>query len=144
MKEEGKYSHLWMKYGAVIRVLLKKTENENQKLQLFKHEFEQTGHKQIANVKFNFDLINGRAVNIVSTTSIAKDLWRVLNDHPATKTWLKDRRIKITLGNSFQLQFEKIPFISNPESISDIVLSSEESEVISEIANSPKLASNQV
>ena len=121
MKEEGKYSHLWMKYGAVIRVLLKKTDNENQTLRLFKHEFEQAGHKQIANVKFSFDLINGRAQNIVSTTSIARDLWRVLDDHPATRNWLRDKRIKVTLGKSLELQLEKINSINNPIIVNDIV-----------------------
>lgn len=66
LRDEGKYSHLWMKYAAVIHVLLKKTENENQKLQLYKHEFENFGHRQNASIAFSFDLINGRALNIVS------------------------------------------------------------------------------
>ena len=108
MKDEGKYSHLWMKYAAVIHVLLKKTDNENQKLQLYKHEFENSGHRQNTNFSFSFDLINGRAVNIVSTTAIARDLWRVLDNNTATKNWLKDRSIKISIGKSFELQFEKI------------------------------------
>lgn len=108
MKDEGKYSYLWMKYAAVIHVLLKKTDNENQKLQLYKHEFENNGHRQNANFTFSFDLINGRAVNIVSTTAIARDLWRVLDNNTATKNWLKDRSIKISIGKSFELQFEKI------------------------------------
>jgi hypothetical protein len=108
MKDEGKYLHLWMKYAAVIRVLLKNTEVENQKLQLYKHEFENSGHKQNTNFTFSFDLINGRAQNIVSTTAIARDLWQVLDNHSATKNWLKERKIKISIGKSFELQFEKI------------------------------------
>ena len=108
MKDEGKYLHLWMKYAAVIRVLLKKTDNENQKLQLYKHEFENSGHKQNTNFTFSFDLINGRAQNIVSTTAIARDLWQVLDNNSATKNWLKERKIKISIGKTFELQFEKI------------------------------------
>jgi len=108
MKEEGKYSHLWMKYAAVIHVLLKKTEIEKQSLQLYKHEFENRGHRQNTNFTFSLDLINGRAVNIVSTTTIARDLWRVLDNNTATKNWLKDRSVKISIGKTLELQFEKI------------------------------------
>ena len=108
IKDEGKYSHLWMKYAAVIHVLLKKTDNENQKLQLYKHEFENFGFKQNSNFTFSIDLINGRASNIVSSTAIARDLWRVLDNNTATKNWLKDRNIKISIGKNYELLIEKI------------------------------------
>jgi len=108
MIDEGKYMHLWLKYSAVIRVLLKNTENKNQKIQLYKHEFEHTGHKKNADFSFSFDLINGKAVNVVSSTSIAHDLWQVLDNNPATRIWMKDHKIKISIGKSFELQFEKI------------------------------------
>ena len=108
LRDEGKYSHLWMKYAAVIHVLLKKTENENQKLQLYKHEFENFGHRQNASIAFSFDLINGRALNIVSSTAIARDLWRVLDNNSATKNFLKERSIKVSIGKSYELQFEKL------------------------------------
>jgi hypothetical protein len=108
IRDEGKYSHLWMKYAAVIHVLLKKTENENQKLQLYKHEFENFGLRQNANISFSFNLINGRALNIVSSTALARDLWRVLDNNSATKNWLKERSIKVSIGKSYELQFEKL------------------------------------
>ena len=108
IREEGKYSHLWMKYSAVIRVLLKKTEVENQKLQLFKHEFDHSGNKQNVNVTFSIDLVNGRATNIVSNTGIARDLWRILDDNSTTRNWLKERSIKITMGKTYELQIQKI------------------------------------
>ncbi len=108
MVDEGKYMLLWQKYAAVIHVLLKKTDNENQKLQLYRHEFEHSGNRQKANITFSFDMINGRAANMVSTTAIARDLWHVLNNNSVTKDWLKDRKVKISVGKSFELQLEKI------------------------------------
>lgn len=107
MKDEGKYTLLWMKYAAVIHVLIKKTDNETQKLQLYKHEFEHSGHKN-ANNSFSIDLVNGRAMNVVSTTAIARDLWQVLDNNSSTKNLLKERKIRVTIGKSFELQFEKI------------------------------------
>jgi len=112
MKDEGKYLHLWLKYAAVIHVLLKKTDIENQKLQLYKHEFEHSIHKQNANVSFSFELINGKAVNVISTTAIARDLWQVLDSKTVTKNWLKDHKIKISIGKSLELQLEKIEPVS--------------------------------
>lgn len=109
MISEGKYLDLWMKYVAVLHVLLKKTDNENQKLQLYKHEFENGGHKKNTNVTFSFDLINGRAANIISTTGIVLDLCKVLDNNSVSKIWLKERKIKISLGKSLELQLEKIP-----------------------------------
>ena len=114
MRNEGKYSQLWMKYAAVIHVLLKKTDTENQKFQLYKHEFEFIGSKQNSNVTFTLDVVNGRVVNLLKTADIARDLWRVLDDNTETKNWLKERSIKISIGKSFELQFEKIePAIEN-------------------------------
>jgi hypothetical protein len=108
MKDEGKYLHHWMKYAAVIRVLLKKTETESQKLQLYKHEFENKGHRQNANFSFSVDVVNGKVVNFVNATPIARDLWRILDDNPATKEWLKDRSVKISMGKSLELKIEKL------------------------------------
>jgi hypothetical protein len=114
MNEQGKYSHFWMKYAAVIFVLLKKTENEKQKLQFYKHEFEKIG-RQNASVSFSIDLINGRAQNIVSSTGIARDLWRVLDNDMATRAWLRERSVKISVGNNYEMQFEKLTAKVEPE-----------------------------
>ncbi len=108
LKDEGKYAHLWMKYTAVIHVLVKKTDTENQKLQLYKHEFEQSGKKQVPNFSFSIDLINGKASNVVTTTAIARDLWEVLNNNSKTRNMLKERSIRISIDNSLEMSFEKI------------------------------------
>ena len=108
MKDEGKYSHLWMKYSAVIRVLLKNTDIESQKLQLFKHEFENGGHKSVSGYVFSVELVNGKVVKKVSTTSVAGDLVKVLVDNTQIKNILKERSVKISMEKTFQLQLEKI------------------------------------
>lgn len=108
MKGEGKYLHLWLKYADVIHVLLKKTDVENQKLQLYKHEFGPAGQKQIPNVAFSLDLINGRAQKITNTPPLARDLWQVLDNKAATRSWLKERKVRISIDKSFELQLEKI------------------------------------
>ena len=108
MIDEGKYTQFWVKYAGAIHVLLKKTDTQDQKLQLYKHEFEHHGHKQNVNITFSFDLINGKATNVLSTTTIARDLWQVLDRRPVTKLMLKERKIRISLAKSHELLFEKI------------------------------------
>jgi hypothetical protein len=108
MKDEGKYIHLWMKYESVIRVLLKKTDNENQKLQLYQHEFEKGGHKAKSGYVFSFEVLNGKFVKKVSTTAVAGDLVQILGNNSAIKDFLKDRHVKISMEKTFELQLEKI------------------------------------
>jgi len=108
MKDEGKYLHLWMKYAAVIRVLLKKTDNENQKLQLYKHEFENGGNKAKSGYVFSFEINNGKVINKVCTTSVAGDLVQILANHTEIKNWLKDRHVKFSMEKTFELQLEKL------------------------------------
>ncbi|MEI6122610.1 MAG: hypothetical protein WCQ95_03195 [Bacteroidota bacterium] len=117
MLDDGRFMVLWQKYAAVIHVLLKNTDTDIQKLQLYKHEFEVSGQKQKANMTFSFNLLNGRAVNIVSTTGIARDLWQVLDSKVATRNLLKERKIKVSVSKTFELQLEKI----QEETISEVV-----------------------
>ena len=108
MLDEGKYAALWNKYAAAIHVLLKKTDTESQKLQLYKNEFEYNGHKPTVNVTFSFNMINGRALNIISTTTIARDLFKALDKKPATRLLMENRKIRFSFGKNFELVLEKI------------------------------------
>jgi hypothetical protein len=107
MKDEGKFLHLWMKYDKVIRLLLKRTDNETQKLQLYKHEFENRGNRSTTGYEFNLELNNGRTVNYLNTPAIARDLVQILNNNTETKNWLKERNVKLSMGKSLELQIEK-------------------------------------
>ncbi len=120
MIEDGKYTLLWGKYSGAIHVLLKKTDTESQKLQLYKHEFEHSGHKNTANISFSMDLLNGRAANIVSSTTIARDLWQVLDRKPATRNMIKERKIKVSLDRSFELLLEKIQDNSDIQDVENV------------------------
>jgi hypothetical protein len=108
MKDEGKFLHVWMKYDKVLRLLLKKTDIENQTLQLYKHEFENRGHRSKSGYEFNLEMNNGRTVNLLKTPAIARDLAQILNNNTATKDWLKERNIKFSMGESLVLQLEKL------------------------------------
>lgn len=107
MKDEGKYLHLWMKYSHVMRVLMKKTDEESQKLKLFKHEFETLGIKSNSGYVFSLELKNGRAIKNTNNTAIARDLVQLIDNDNALRNVLKDRNIKVSLDKSLELQLEK-------------------------------------
>ncbi len=108
MKDDGKYLHLWMKYAAAIRILVKKTDIESQKLQLYKHEVDNYSPKSNSGHFFSFEIINGKAMNSLKNPAIARDLVQVLDSNTVTKSILKERTIKVSMDKSFELQLEKI------------------------------------
>jgi len=63
MRDAGVYTQLWKKYLPVIRLLLKKTADTDQKLQIYKHEFASTGAKNKLGYIFNLEIVNGKAIN---------------------------------------------------------------------------------
>jgi hypothetical protein len=108
MKDDGKYLHLWMKYAAAIRILLKKTDIESQKLKLYKHEIDNYSPKSNSGHFFSFEIINGKAMNSLKNPAIARDLVLVMDSNNITKNLLKERTIKVSMDSSFELQLEKI------------------------------------
>jgi hypothetical protein len=108
MKDDGKYLHLWMKYAEALRILVKKTDIEGQKLQLYKHEIDNYSPKANSGHSFSFNLINGKASNSLKNPGIARDLVIVLDSNTITKNLLKERTIKVSMDKTFELQLEKI------------------------------------
>lgn len=108
MKDDGKYLHLWMKYEAAIRILVKKTDVESQKLRLYKHEIDIYSPKANSGHVFSFELINGRASNSSKNPAIARDLVQVLDSNNVTKNLIKERTLKVSMDKSFELVLEKI------------------------------------
>ena len=109
MFDQTKYQHIWLKYSPAIRILLKKTDDTTQKIQLYKHEFESAIIKDKLGYFFSFDLINGKVINITGGTTAAKDLLIVIDNTPPMKNWLREHRVKFCLNNNFELVMEKIP-----------------------------------
>lgn len=107
-KDDGKYLFLWMKYAAAIRILVKKTDIESQKLQIYKHEIDNYSPKANSGHQFSFEIINGKAMNSLNNPAIARDLVQVLDSNTITKNLLKERAIKVSMDKTFELQLEKI------------------------------------
>jgi len=103
MRDAGVYTQLWKKYLPVIRLLLKKTADTDQKLQIYKHEFASTGAKNKLGYIFNLEIVNGKAVNKSAAIAVSFDLLNVLNDNELTNEWLKGKSVKISVNKACEL-----------------------------------------
>ena len=117
------YTQLWKKYLPVIRLLLKKTVDGEQKLQIYKHEFESTGARNKLGYVFNLELVNGKPINKSNTTAVASDLYGVLSSNEAVAEWLKDQNIKISVGRSCELVMQKFEKAVKEEVVNEPVAS---------------------
>lgn len=108
MTDKGVYVQLWKKYLPVIRLLLKKTEKGEQKLQLYKHEFEKTGAKNKLGYIFSIELANGKPVTKIDQKAVAFDLLTVMNENEDVVQWLKEKRILISTNRACELVFQKV------------------------------------
>ena len=112
MRDAGVYTQLWKKYLPVIRLLLKKTVDSDQKLQIYKHEFASTGAKNKLGYIFNLEIVNGKAINKSSAIAVSFDLLNVLNENALTNEWLKGKSVKISVNKACELT---MVYLDKPE-----------------------------
>ncbi len=106
--EEGKYRNLWTKYLPVLGVLIKNAAKGVQTLQLYKNEFQATGARDLSGYSFNLEIANGKAVNDISGTAVARDLLKVLSENKTSAEILKGRRIKMSMGEAFEVSITSL------------------------------------
>lgn len=103
MRDAGMYTQLWKKYLPVIRLLLKKTTDGDQKLQLYKHEFESTGARNKLGYIFALEMVNGKPVNKSNKTAVSNDLCILISENEAIATWMKEQHIKISVNRACEM-----------------------------------------
>ncbi len=97
------YAQIWIKYLPIIRILLKRSRQENQVLDLNRIDFERVGTGRKAGYKFNIDFTRGRVSNLISSSALASDLAAVMLDDKATKEILDGDEFVVSLNTKFQI-----------------------------------------
>ena len=108
MRDAGMYTQLWKKYLPVIRLLLKKTSDGDQKLQLYKHEFEATGARNKLGYIFSLEMMNGKPVNKSNKTAVSHDLCVLISENEAIASWMREQHIKISVNRACEMSFSVI------------------------------------
>src|ERR1700709_1526104 len=104
--EERKYLQTWKKYIPVIRLYLKKSLNEDQQFKLNITDFESAGDRGKSGYTFNITMENGKVMNNISGSAVARDLFEAIKADDAVKAMLQDKSVKISVGKSFILSIK--------------------------------------
>lgn len=110
------FVQVWKKYLPVITILLKRSVNGVQTLEMNHTDFERAaGGKK---VKFNFSslqIVNGRVTQGAKNLPIAKDLASVLLDNELTFKLIKKQQLEFSMMEGFQLVIQNNTTPDEPE-----------------------------
>jgi hypothetical protein len=102
------YTQIWSKYLPIIKILLKRTVNGDQVLDLNRIDFERAGSGRKAGYKFSIEFTKGRVANIISGSPLASDLALVMLEDPNIKTLLVPNSYIVSLNTKFQLSLKNV------------------------------------
>lgn len=101
------FRRIWEKYIPVIKILLKKAENEPQLLELNKLDFESAGVSK-SRTKFKIELLNGNIVNVIHDSQIAVELAHLLMEDDTTSRLLKNKHFVVSLNMKYELKVKEL------------------------------------
>lgn len=99
------FRRIWEKYLPVLRILMKKAENEAQTLELNKLDFDVPGLSK-AKTKFKLELQSGNVANVIHDSPVAVELAHLLMDDDQTSEILKDRHYVITVNSGLLMKIK--------------------------------------
>lgn len=100
------YTHIWLKYLPIIKILMKRSAAGDQTLDLNRIDFERAGTGRKAGYKFTIELTNGRVSNVISNSPLAPDLATVILQDDAIKNLLAANNFQVSLNTRFQLSIK--------------------------------------
>jgi len=93
----------WNKYLPVIKILLKRSVNTEQTLDMNSSDFQRASGGKKVKYTFTVPLIRGRVQAGGNLPPIAKDLVSVLQQDNTTNKLMQEREFEFTMNGSFQL-----------------------------------------
>lgn len=105
LAESSPYSPLWNKYRPVILQLMSAAvENGPQQYKLFSHEFKAIGQKERAGFSFVLEASNGKALNNIKASTVAKNLLQVLQASKRASELLNEATYELSMDKHFILR----------------------------------------
>src|SRR5690606_25647474 len=102
LAESNPYSTLWNKYRPVILQLMSAAiENGPQHYKLFSHEFKAVGQKEKSGFSFVLEASNGKALNNIKTSTVAKNLLQVLQQSKRATELLSEAPYELSMDKQF-------------------------------------------
>ena len=116
----------WNKYLPVIRILLKRSVNAEQTLDMNKSDFQRASGGKKVKFTFSFVLVKGRLSGIINPPPLAKDLITILQEDSVANKFLRQSELEFTMNSSFQLQIKNNTPATEPELQNDETMATAE------------------
>jgi len=100
------YVSLWNKYRPAILQMMVAAEEGPQEYKFFKHEFKAINPKE-KSYGFNLEAFQGKAVNNIKTSTLAKDLLLVLSSSPKAAELMDANTYEFSLDKQLVLHVKK-------------------------------------
>lgn len=104
----------WNKYLPVIKILLKRSVNSEQTLDMDKSDFERAAGGKKVKFAFSVMLTNGRAPGAAKIPQVTKDLIAVLQQDEASYKFLRKSEFEFTMNSNFQLLIKNLAPVTEP------------------------------
>ena len=105
--ESNHYASLWSKYRPVILQLMMAAGNEPQQYKLSAHEFKAIGQREKTGFSFTLEVSDGKAVNNIKGSNVARDLLRVLQQSQKASQLTKEGVYEVKMDKQFVLHVTK-------------------------------------
>jgi hypothetical protein len=102
LAESNPYSSLWNKYRPVILQLMSAAvEKGPQQYKLFAHEFKAIGQKEKCGFTFLLEASNGKALNNIKASTVAKNLLQVLQQSRRASELMSEAPYELSMDKHF-------------------------------------------
>jgi hypothetical protein len=117
------FTQTWKKYLPVIVILLKKSTQEDQTMNLNLTDFERAAGGRKMKYSFNnLQITNGKLSIKNKYTNIAKELAALLQENESTRNLILDQHFEISLSNDFLLTIRNTtPAVEESEEVEETV-----------------------
>ncbi|MFN3839914.1 MAG: hypothetical protein ACK4RF_04325 [Cyclobacteriaceae bacterium] len=103
------YFHLWSKYRPVILQLMTAAAGESQQYRLSAHEFRASGEKVRSGYSFMLEAADGKALNNIKDSMVARDLLMVLQQSKTATQLMREATYELRMDKNFVLSVSRKP-----------------------------------
>jgi hypothetical protein len=111
------FTQTWKKYLPVIHILLKRSVNGPQSLDMNRSDFERAAGGRKVKLNFSFTLTKGKPAINSAATPLVRDLVTLLAEDPATRALLQQQIIDFSMNSSCQLQITPVGIVASTETV---------------------------
>ena len=105
--ESSQYASLWSKYRPVILHLMIAAHDDPQQYKLSAHEFKAVGQREKAGFSFLLEASEGKALNNIRGSNVARDLLHVLQQSQKATELMNEDVYELKMDKQFVLHVSR-------------------------------------